>query len=68
MRRNVPEGGHSALLVALCLFLVIGFKVSARQRSQRQLRRRAEQGERETLKAINNTLDLEQRLREEREP
>lgn len=67
MRSNLLEVGQSWLLVALCLF-VIGFKVDARQRKQRQLRRRAERGERDTLKDINTNLDLEKRLREERRP
>lgn len=67
MRQNLPKVGDLTLLVALCLFLV-GFEVNVRTRKQRQLRRRAERGERETLKDINTHLDLEQRLREERRP
>lgn len=67
MRSNLLEVGQSWLLVVLCLF-VIGFKVDAHQRKQRRIERRAKRGERDTLKAINDTLDLEQRLREERRP
>lgn len=68
MRKNVPKVGDMALLTALCLLLtVVGLFADGRSRRQRQLARRALAGERRTLEDINANLDLEQRLRDERE-